>query len=81
MKLSRDRSLPMFRAEPGYRGVLMMRRGPECTVVTLWEHQASAEALACSARYRETVAAIMAAGFLAGDQTLSYEDAQLADFP
>jgi hypothetical protein len=41
-----------------------MRKGADCTVVTLWERPEDAAALEDSDRYRETVAAIMATGFV-----------------
>jgi hypothetical protein len=41
-----------------------MRKGADCTVVTLWERPEDAAALQHSDRYRETVAAIMATGFV-----------------
>ena len=60
----------MFSAQPGFRGVLFGRAGSECTVVTLWEDDAAADALEASPAYRETVARIGAAGFLRGESTV-----------
>jgi heme-degrading monooxygenase HmoA len=61
---AQERSLPMFRSHAGFRGCALMRKGADCTVVTLWERPEDAAALEDSDRYRETVAAIMATGFV-----------------
>ncbi len=58
------RSLPMFRSHTGFLGCAFLRDGADCTVVTLWESAEDVATLEASARYRETVAAIMAAGFI-----------------
>jgi heme-degrading monooxygenase HmoA len=61
---AQERSLPMFRSHAGFRGCALMRKGADCTVVTLWERPEDAAALEDSDRYRETVGAIMATGFV-----------------
>lgn len=61
-----EESLPMFRAHRGFKGHLFGRRGADCVVVTIWDDDAAADALEASPRYRDTVARINAAGFLAG---------------
>ena len=63
-RFARERSLPMFRSHPGFSGAAFAREGPSCTVVTLWERLEDAAALEASDRYRETVSAIMATGFV-----------------
>lgn len=63
-------SLPMFSGQPGFRGLLFGRAGTDCTVVTLWEDDAAADALEASPGYRDTVARIGAAGFLRGGSTV-----------
>ena len=68
-RFAREESLPMFRAQPGFRGVLMMRDGARCRVITLWEDQDAIDRLARSATYQDTVRRILAAGFLTGEQT------------
>jgi heme-degrading monooxygenase HmoA len=67
---ARTRSVPMFRAQPGFVAVLFTSRGSERAVITLWEDRESADALATSASYLSTVEAIEAAGFLRGEQTV-----------
>lgn len=79
---AREISLPMFRQQPGFLGVAMFRRGEECVVLTLWHDAASVAALARSDSYTRTVSAILAAGFLQGEQTLeTYNVHLLADLP
>jgi heme-degrading monooxygenase HmoA len=63
-RFAREVSLPMFRAHGGFLGCALQRDGAECTVVTLWARPEDVAALEASTLYRETVAAIMAAGFI-----------------
>jgi heme-degrading monooxygenase HmoA len=63
-RFARERSLPTFRAHAGFRGCALIRDGAECTVVTLWERSEDVAALEASPRYRDTVRAIMATGFV-----------------
>jgi heme-degrading monooxygenase HmoA len=63
-RFARERSLPMFRSHRGFRGCALQRDGTDCTVVTLWAGPEDVAALEASSLYRETVAAIMAAGFV-----------------
>lgn len=61
---ARDVSVPMFQAQQGYRGVLMMRNDSACRVITLWSDRDAVAALEASPSYRETVAHIEALGIL-----------------
>jgi heme-degrading monooxygenase HmoA len=70
-------SLPMFKAQPGCAGVLMLRNGASCQVITLWQSQEAIAALDTSASYRETVERIVAQGFLRGEQRVEVLDAHL----
>jgi heme-degrading monooxygenase HmoA len=63
-RFARERSLPMFRSHRGFRGCAFLRNGADCAVVTLWAEPEDIAALEASSLYRETVAAIMAAGFV-----------------
>jgi heme-degrading monooxygenase HmoA len=65
-----SRSLPMFRSQPGFGGVLFAGAGPERIVVTLWRDLAAAEELDRSPGYRTTVGEIEATGFLRGPSTV-----------
>jgi heme-degrading monooxygenase HmoA len=64
------RSLPMFRAQPGFAGVLFAEQGSERVVITLWRDVAAAEALGRSETYNAMVAEIQATGFLRGDSSV-----------
>jgi heme-degrading monooxygenase HmoA len=64
-RFAAEESLPMFRAHQGFEGHLFGRRGGDCVVITIWKDDAAADALEASPRYRDTVARINAAGFLA----------------
>ncbi len=64
------KSVPMFRTQPGFRGVLFAAREGERAVISLWEDRASVEALDTSPSYTTTVAAIEAAGFLEGENAV-----------
>ncbi|MFI9508239.1 antibiotic biosynthesis monooxygenase family protein [Nocardia sp. NPDC052566] len=63
-RFANERSLPMFRSHSGFQGCAFLRDGADRTVITLWASAEDAAALEISDRYRETVAAIMAAGFI-----------------
>ena len=70
-------SLPMFRAQPGFAGVLMLRDGTSCQVITLWQSRKAIAALDHSTSYQKTVARIMAEGFLCGEQSVAIFDAHM----
>lgn len=70
-------SLPMFRLQPGFRGVAMLRRGQDCVVITLWRDAEAVADLARSESYAQTVREILARGFLKGEQTLQTFDTHL----
>ncbi|MCP4329506.1 MAG: hypothetical protein GY791_13850 [Alphaproteobacteria bacterium] len=63
-----DISLPVLRRQAGNRGVMFACQGEEWITMTLWDDAESIAGLASSAEYQETVAGILAAGFLRGDQ-------------
>lgn len=69
-RFARERSLPMFRRQGGFEGVVMGREGTDCRVITFWRDEAAVEALSRSESYCNTVTAIEAAGFLAGGQSV-----------
>jgi hypothetical protein len=54
----------MFRAQPGFAGVLLSARGAERAVITLWRDMSCAEALDRSRACRATVAALESTGLL-----------------
>jgi hypothetical protein len=69
---ARTKSLPMFRAQGGFVGVLFAGRGVERAVITLWEDLDSAEALSGSVTYKAAVDEIGATGFLRGGQSVEF---------
>jgi heme-degrading monooxygenase HmoA len=67
---ARSRSLPMFRAQPGFLGVMFTAHRAERAVISMWKDVASVEALDRSPTYRSTVSEIEASGFLRGPSTV-----------
>jgi heme-degrading monooxygenase HmoA len=65
-----QKSLPMFREQPGFAGVLFAANLTERAVITLWHDIASAQRLDQSETYKSTVAEIEATGFLRGASTI-----------
>lgn len=61
---AREVSVPMFKQQAGFCGVLMMRDGATCQVVSLWSDREAVAALDTSSSYRATVAAIEVLGIL-----------------
>jgi heme-degrading monooxygenase HmoA len=73
-----SRSLPMFRAQPGFAGVLFAASRAERAVITLWRDSASVEALDHSETYKATVAEIEASGFLRGQSAVEVLELEAA---
>ena len=70
-RFARDRSLPMFREQRGFIGVLFMReKADRAAVLTLWEDEMAVEELEASPLYRQTVEAILDSDFLAREQSV-----------
>ena len=65
-----ERSLPMFRRQPGCRAVFFVRTKDGRAAITFWQDLGAAEALLSSKDYLETVDAILAAGFLRPPQSV-----------
>ena len=65
-----EESLPMFRAQTGFLGVLFSRREDGLAVLSFWRDQASVDALDTSATYQHAVQTIDGTGFLTGDSRL-----------
>jgi heme-degrading monooxygenase HmoA len=77
---AQSRSLPMFRAEPGFLGVLFLSRATSRVVVTFWRDLDSCEALEVSPNYRNVVDELDASGLLRGRSkvdTLSLQGAAI----
>jgi len=79
-EFARTKSLPMFRKQQGFCGTLMLRRGEECQVISLWRSMEDIAVLDRSESYKETVAEILSRGFLHGEQTTEVYEAHLVAF-
>jgi heme-degrading monooxygenase HmoA len=69
-RFAHAKSLPMFREQPGFVGVLFAAKPGQRAVITLWSDVAAAKRLDQSATYKRTVADIEATGFLYGESTV-----------
>ena len=65
-----ERSRPMFERQQGFRGLFFVRTATGRAVITVWDDKASVDALDASSDYRDTVAAIVATGFLRDPQSV-----------
>lgn len=74
LDFAQSESLPMFRAQPGFAGVLFAAREAERAVITLWDDLDAVDALDSSPTYAATVEAIEATGFLDGPSTVEVLD-------
>ncbi len=70
-RFAHEKSLPMFREQLGFVGVLFAANRTERAVISLWQDAGSAEGLDESESYKATVAAIEATGFLRGESTVA----------
>ena len=67
-RFARERSLPMFREQRGFIGVLFMReKADRAAVLTLWEDDKAIEELEASLLYRQ---AILGSDLLAREQSV-----------
>jgi heme-degrading monooxygenase HmoA len=70
-RFARERSLPMFREQRGFVGVLFMReKADRAAVLTLWEDEKAVGELEASPLYRQTVEAILGSDLLEGEQSV-----------
>ena len=81
-RFARERSLPMFRAQRGFRGVLFAAGdAAERMVLSFWEDAGAVAALDGSPTYRATVDALLASEILTGEQTVEVLDVHGGDPP
>jgi heme-degrading monooxygenase HmoA len=81
-RFARERSLPMFRSQTGFRGVMFASGGgSQRVVLSFWENPGAVAALDESPSYRETVAALLATGILTGEQSVEVLDVHGGDPP
>lgn len=69
-RFAEHESLPMFKSQDGFLGVLFTRSGTECVVVSLWTDETVVNRLQSSSTYRATVARIEEAGFLLAESSV-----------
>ncbi len=70
-RFARERSLPMFREQRGFIGVLFLREEADrAAVLTIWEDEQAVEELETSSSYRQTAEAILGNGFLSRGQSV-----------
>jgi heme-degrading monooxygenase HmoA len=70
-RFAHERSLPMFREQRGFIGVLLLREEADrAAVLTLWEDEKAVEELEASSLYRQTVEDILGSGLLAAEQSV-----------
>ena len=70
-RFAEERSLPMFRAQPGFRGVLFTTAADGGrAVISFWEDDRAVELLDRSETYRETASALGSSGILRGEQSV-----------
>ena len=65
-RFAEQHSLPMFKAQDGFLGVLFTRSGVNCVVASFWIDDVAVARLGDSLSYRQTVTRIEVAGFLVG---------------
>ena len=81
-RFAEERSLPMFRAQPGFRGVLFTTAADDRRAVSsFWEDQDAVDRLDESETYRETASALGSSGILQGEQTVEVLHVSGGDLP
>jgi heme-degrading monooxygenase HmoA len=69
-RFERERSLPMFRKQPGLLAVLFLREAENrAASLTVWEDRGAVEALTSSPSYRRTARELAESDLLAGEQS------------
>lgn len=69
-RYANEHSLPMFRRQTGFLGVLFLRTPHDCSALSFWEDAAAIAALGTSASYQETSHRLQATGMLLGEQSV-----------
>ena|SRR5215217_5398797 len=70
LRFARSKSLPMFREQRGFAGVLFAATETQRAVITLWRDLTAVDALDDSPTYKATTEEIEATGFLRGQSTV-----------
>jgi heme-degrading monooxygenase HmoA len=75
-----ERSLPMYRKQPGLLGVLFLREAEDrAASLTVWEDRGAVEALTSSPSYRETTHELAESALLAGDHSVEVLEVEGGD--
>ena len=69
-EFEQQQSLPMFRQQTGFLGVLFLRSNTSAAALTLWGSEEDVERLARSPTYLATVERLERTRLLRGDQTV-----------
>ena len=81
-RFAEQRSLPMFRAQHGFRGVLFTTAADgRRAAISFWEDQDAVNRLDESVTYRETASALGSTGILRGEQTVEVLNVSGGDLP
>ncbi len=75
-QFAQERSLPMFRQQQGFLGVLFLGRQKDRAVLTVWRDLLAVEALAHSSTYQETSTELNATGWLVGQTSVEVFEVQ-----
>jgi heme-degrading monooxygenase HmoA len=81
-RFAQERSLPMFRAQQGFRGVLFTTTADgRRAVISFWEDQGAVDLLDRSETYGDTAAALGSTGVLRGEQTVEVLEVHGGELP
>jgi heme-degrading monooxygenase HmoA len=69
-EFANSQSLPMFRAQRGFREAIFLQDGDQHLVLTAWESMRAIERLSVSETYLATARALGESGILTGEQTV-----------
>lgn len=69
-RYANEQSLPMFRQQTGFLGVVFLRTPHDCAALTFWEDAAAIAALGDSPSYQETSHRLQETGMLLGEQSV-----------
>lgn len=67
-----ERSISMFRQQPGLVAVLLGRSGTEAVAASLWSGQSAVDQLAASETYQRVSGDLGRSGYLVGNQSVTY---------
>ena len=81
-RFAEQRSLPMFRTQPGFCGVLFTTAADGGrAVISFWDDERAVELLDRSESYRDTASALGSSGILRGEQTVEVLTAHGGELP